>query len=113
MRLNKREQLALHALDKIAEALSGGATALLSQAEANALQHCLGFDIWESTTPKGEINALVRGKDIPVVLLVSPIEPTARPPRNCFFPFQIKEYDSKLITCPRCHSRKRVARMNG
>ncbi len=110
MKLNLREKLALRGLDKITVALSGGATALLTQEEAGALKACLGFDIWESTTPMGGINALVRGKDVPVVLMIQPDSRKDRPPRNCFFPFQIREYNSKLITCPRCSSQTREAR---
>ena len=110
MRLNKQEKLALCALDKICRALSGGASALLTHEEANALRTCLAFDIRESTTPMGGVNALVRGKDVPAVLLISPGGQYERPPRNCFFPFQIREYNSKLITCPRCGSQSREAR---
>lgn len=113
MRLNKQEKLALCALDKIVRALSGGAAALLTLEEANALKSCLGFDIRESTTPMGGINALVRGKDYPLVLLISPRGQFEQPPRNCFFPFQIREYNTKLITCPRCGSQAREARQNG
>lgn len=109
MRLNKQEKEALRALDKIVKALSGQVFALLTHDEAKALKACLAFDIWESTTPMGGVNALVRGKDCPVVQLIPPGGPE-RLPRNCFFPFQIREYNSKLITCPQCSSQKRVAR---
>lgn len=109
MKYNKREKLAIRALDKIINALSGGTTAVLSVLEGKALHDCIGFDIWKATSSKAEINTLVRGKDVPVVLIVSKMG-CNYPPRNCFFPFQVKEYRNNLITCPRCQSQVRETR---
>jgi len=110
MKLNKRDQLAVSALDKILTALSGGSTAFISKDEVTALTDSLGIDLLKSTFSRGQVNALVRGKDVPVVLIQSTNESNTGLPRNCFFPFQIKEHNTHLITCPRCHSHVRQSR---
>lgn len=110
MRMNKRELVALRGLDKITRSLQGISTAFITVEEANALKECLGFDVLESMTPLSEVNVLVRGKDLPLVALVRLEGEHQRPPVCLFFPFQIKEYNSNLITCPRCSSQTRIAR---